>query len=65
MYERDCAKNPYIPAFIEGAVTLVKRPAEAEEVGESVVYLCGPAASYVNGIGLIIAAGLTLTVHLS
>lgn len=49
--------------FMEATVPL-GRPAEPEEVGESIVYLCSPASSYVNGIGLILDSGLTLTVHL-
>lgn len=49
--------------FLKAAVPL-GRPAEPEEVGDSIVYLCSPAASYVNGIGLILDSGLTLTVHL-
>lgn len=63
MYDSECQKFPPIQDFIKAAVPL-GRPAEPDEVGESVVYLCSPAASYVNGIGLILDAGLTLTVHL-
>ena len=63
MYEVESRRVPPVADFIKDAVPL-GRPAEAEEVGESIVYLCSPAASYVNGIGLILDAGLTLTVHL-
>ncbi len=46
------------------SVTPLGRPAEVDEVGNSIVYLCSPAASYVNGVGLVVDAGLTLTLRL-
>lgn len=63
MFEAECKKFPPVQDFIKVAVPL-GRPAEPEEVGDGAVYLCSPAASYVNGIGLIMDSGLTLTVHL-
>ncbi|KAF2243992.1 NAD(P)-binding protein [Trematosphaeria pertusa] len=63
IHEAERKKFPPVQDFVKAASPL-GRPAEPEEVGEGVVYLCSPAASYVNGIGLIIDAGLTLTVHL-
>ncbi|KAH7371736.1 hypothetical protein BKA66DRAFT_497652 [Pyrenochaeta sp. MPI-SDFR-AT-0127] len=63
MFDAESKKFPPIGDFIKAAVP-VGRPAEPDEVGDSIVYLLSPAASYVNGIGLILDSGLTLTVHL-
>lgn len=41
----------------------LERVAEAEEVADAVVFLCSPAASYINGTSLVIDAGLTGTVQ--
>jgi NAD(P)-dependent dehydrogenase (short-subunit alcohol dehydrogenase family) len=46
------------------AVVPIKRVAECEEVADTIAYLCSPAASYINGIGLLIDAGVTTTVRL-
>lgn len=37
------------------------RAASAEEVADSILYLCSPSASYINGTSLVVDAGLTLT----
>jgi enoyl-[acyl-carrier-protein] reductase (NADH) len=63
MFEGECAKVPQTEDAVK-AISPLQRVAEVDEVGNSIVYLCSPAASYVNGIGLIIDAGLTLTLHL-
>ncbi|QSZ35250.1 hypothetical protein DSL72_008119 [Monilinia vaccinii-corymbosi] len=34
-----------------------------EEVTNAAVFLCSPSASYVNGAGLLIDAGMTVTAH--
>ncbi|KAF2676215.1 NAD(P)-binding protein [Lentithecium fluviatile CBS 122367] len=62
MFEGKCKKTPQVMDFIKAAVP-AGRPLEPEEVGEGVVYLCSPMAGYVNGIGLIMDSGLSLTVH--
>lgn len=41
------------------------RAAELEEVAGVILFLCGSGANYVTGTGLVIDAGLTLTVHLT
>lgn len=63
MFTSESQKFPPVGDFIKASVP-VGRPAETDEVGDSIVYLCSPAASYTNGIGLILDSGLTLTVHL-
>ncbi|KAF7874332.1 hypothetical protein EAF04_003004 [Stromatinia cepivora] len=40
------------------------RPATPEEVANVAVFLCSPSASYINGAGLLIDAGMTVTAHL-
>ncbi|KAI0388790.1 NAD(P)-binding protein [Xylariaceae sp. FL0594] len=39
------------------------RAATADEVADYVVFLCSPFASYINGTGLVVDAGATLTAH--
>lgn len=63
MFTNESSKFPPVKDFIKAAVPL-SRPAEPDEVGAGAVFLCSPAASYINGIGLVMDAGLTLTVHL-
>lgn len=62
MFEGECEKVPATLDLVR-AVTSYGRPAEVDEVGNSIVYLCSPAASYVSGVGLLVDAGLTLTLH--
>ncbi len=54
--------KPLLDAMIKPADPL-KRPAVPEEVVESIIFLCSPGASYINGTGLIIDAGATLNEH--
>lgn len=42
------------------AQTPLRRLAELEEVAESVVYLCSPVSSYVNGHNLVLSGGSTI-----
>lgn len=52
-----------LPAIKEGMLGPAGRFALPEEVAGAVCFLCSPAASYINGIGMIIDAGLTLSSH--
>jgi enoyl-[acyl-carrier-protein] reductase (NADH) len=63
MFESECNKTHQTRDIVKSRTSL-GRPAKVDEVGNKVVYLCSPAASYVNGIGLLVDAGLTLTLHL-
>ena len=63
MFEGECAKRPATPDMTK-ALSPLGRVAEVDEVGNSIVYLLSPASSYVSGVGLLIDAGLTLTLHL-
>ena len=62
MMERDFERSPQLPNIIK-AVAPLGRMAEAEEIGDVILFLCSPAASYVNGTGLLVDSGLTLQVH--
>ena len=62
MMARDFEKHPELPQTIE-MVSPVGRMAVPEEVGDVVVFLSSPSASYINGQGLVIDAGLSLTVN--
>ncbi|KAF7877098.1 uncharacterized protein EAF02_008318 [Botrytis sinoallii] len=63
MFIEECNRAPPTADFIKAAVS-TGRPAEAGEVAEGISFLCSSAATYINGVGLLIDAGLTLTVHL-
>ena len=63
MLEEEIRLNPSVPDAIKAACPF-GRIAEPEEVADVIVFLCSPGASYVTGTGLIIDAGLTLTLHL-
>lgn len=48
-------------ADIVKATSPLGRAAESEEVADVIVFLCSPAASYVNGVGLVVDSGMTLS----
>lgn len=63
LLDEELRKNPEIQATIS-AIVPTKRAAECEEVSDTIAFLCSPAASYINGTGLLIDAGITTTVRL-
>lgn len=58
MFEGEQQKVPPIMEIIQ-KINPAGRPAEVDEVGNSIVYLCSPAASYVSGHALTLGAGMT------
>ena len=62
MFEEEARKVPQTRDIVK-AVVPNGRLAEIDEVGNSVVYLCSPAASCVTGIGLMMDAGLLLKIR--
>ena len=38
--------------------------ATSEELAEIIVLMCSPSGSYMNGTGLLVDAGLSLTAHI-
>jgi NAD(P)-dependent dehydrogenase (short-subunit alcohol dehydrogenase family) len=64
MVEKELKKDPTSLKFVE-AVVPIKRMAEAEEVGDTAVWLCGPQSTYINGVSLMVDAGALLSVRVS
>lgn len=64
MVEEECRKNPMLAGVIE-KMSPLGRVAELDEIAGVVLFLCSSSASYVTGTGLVIDAGLTLTVHMT
>ncbi|KAK1148132.1 hypothetical protein N8T08_010771 [Aspergillus melleus] len=62
MMERSLERVPQLGPIIQ-AVSPLKRGAFPEEVADSILFLCSPASSYINGSVVNIDAGLTLTVQ--
>lgn len=62
MLQAGLKRVPQWEAMIQ-KVSPLKRPAVPEEVVDYIIFLCSPGASYINGTGLIIDAGATLTMH--
>lgn len=63
MYERSVGRWKGLEKVVAKA-SPAGRPATPEEVANVAVFLCSPSSSYVNGIGLIIDAGMTVTAHI-
>ncbi|CAG8972183.1 hypothetical protein HYALB_00007325 [Hymenoscyphus albidus] len=62
MYTRSLARVPALGKLLERASPL-KRPACVEEVANLAVMMCSPSASYVNGTGLLVDAGMLLSAN--
>ncbi|KAI9034860.1 SDR family NAD(P)-dependent oxidoreductase [Aspergillus affinis] len=62
MMEKSLVRVPQLGPIIQ-AVSPLKRGAFPEEVADSILFLCSPASSYINGSVVNIDAGLTLTVQ--
>ena len=62
MMARDFEKQPELEKIIH-AVSPVGRMAMPEEIGDVIVFLSSASASYINGQGLIVDAGLSLTMN--
>ena len=64
MVEAERKKTPNLDGAIK-ALSPLGRAAELEEVAGFILFLSGSSATYLTGTGLMIDAGLTLTVHLT
>lgn len=60
LLDQELQKNPEAQDMIPTVIP-INCAAECEEVLDSNAYLCSPAASYINGTGLLIDAGVTTT----
>ncbi|KAF7914940.1 hypothetical protein EAE99_010361 [Botrytis elliptica] len=63
MLERSIGRWKGLEAVIQKA-SPAGRAATAEELANVAVFMCSPSASYVNGSGLIVDAGMTVTAHI-
>ena len=63
LLDEEIKKNPHVQGMIS-AVVPIKRAAECEEVSDVIAFMCSPAASYINGTGLLIDAAVTTTLRL-
>ncbi|KAM0168511.1 hypothetical protein ACHAPF_010930 [Botrytis cinerea] len=64
MLERSLSRWADLEKVIQ-TVSPAKRAATPEEVANVAVFLCSPSASYINGTGLLIDAGMMVTAHAS
>ena len=62
MFQASLKKVPPMTQMVQD-VSPLKRAATCDEVGDVIVFLCSPSASYINGTGITIDAGITLSVH--
>ncbi|KAK9773202.1 hypothetical protein SCAR479_10119 [Seiridium cardinale] len=62
MMQASLHRVPQLGPIIK-AVSPLHRAATVEEVADYIVFLCSPSASYINGTGLSIDAGITMTAH--
>ena len=62
MMQASLKRVPQLDQLIKTASPL-HRAATVEEVADCIVFLSSSSASYVNGTGLVVDAGATLTAH--
>ena len=63
MMQASLTRVPQLGAMVR-AVSSLKRAAVPEEVVAYTIFLSGPGGIHINGTGLFIDAGATLTVHM-
>lgn len=62
MMEAELVRAPHLTDIIR-QFTPLGRMAVPEEIAQMIVYLASPAATYINGTGLLIDGGITLGMH--
>ncbi|KAI1453661.1 NAD(P)-binding protein [Annulohypoxylon moriforme] len=62
MNKASLERVPQLGKMIQTMAPL-RRVANTEEVADYILFLCSPSASYINGTGLCIDSGMTLTSH--
>ncbi|OCL09906.1 NAD(P)-binding protein [Glonium stellatum] len=64
MVDRQRERNPQLDGMIK-AIVPGGRIAEPDEIGDAIVFLCSPAASYISGTVVVIDNGTSLSVRLN
>ncbi|KAI2625945.1 NAD(P)-binding protein [Hypoxylon sp. NC1633] len=59
MFEEERRRMPQTPQVIEN-ISPLKRAIEPDEVASACLYLCSPAAVYLNGVTITMDSGLTM-----
>ena len=59
MFEEECRRIPQIPDVINKIIP-AQRAISPDEVASAIQYLCGPSATFINGSGLVMDAGMLL-----
>lgn len=62
MFERSLSRWPGLEKVVQKA-SPAGRPADPEEVANVAVFMCSPSATYINGTGLLIDAGMLVTAN--
>lgn len=62
MMEAELVRAPHLTEVIR-RFTPMGRMAVPEGIAQMIVYLASPAATYINGTGLLIDGGITLGTH--
>lgn len=63
MMQASLQRVPKLDKMIE-TISPLSRAAAVEEVADYIVFLCSPSASYINGTGLVVDAGASLTARI-
>ena len=62
MFQASLKRVPKLGQMVQ-TLSPLGRAAIVEEVANVILFLCSPSASYINGVGLTVDAGLTLGPH--
>ena len=63
MLDVEFERNPEIREQMERVVP-IERPAECEEVADTITFLLSPAASYINATSVVVDAAVTATLRM-
>lgn len=64
MVQADLTKSEKYANFVKNMIPS-GRLAMPDEVGDAIVFLCSPAASYLNGVSLVIDDGMSISTRIT